>query len=106
MITHEISPHKALPPLQRVTPIGKFKGKQGSIEHKIFIFERARAYCPFSYGDQVRYNKTKSTGMVIDLYEDFGYVEWEGLKPLFVEVFDYQSQELYVAHPSNLKKVQ
>lgn len=115
MLLHSIEVHAAPVKLRRLhsiikaggKPIGKgskFSGVSGSAAHKEFIFERAKLGHSFSKGDHVTLKRNPV--QIVEIYEDYGpHVEWDGLCPKFVEVWDGNEKQLIVlVHPSQLRR--
>lgn len=103
MITHTIAPYMV--PAPRVHVQGeqskKFRGVPGSPDHKEFIFHRALKGCNFTIGQHVTYKRNPV--QITDIYTVYsGCIEWDGLKPKFVEVYD--GEELLLMHPSDLRR--
>lgn len=55
-------------------------------------------------GTSVETNETHPCdGVIVGIMEDPKVVHWDGLKPLFVEVFHYDDGATYLYHPSDLR---
>ena len=111
MLTHSITPYthpvsrKALKQQHHQQPKkGKFQGTSGSGEHKEFIFNRAKLSHSFDVGDHVTFKRNPV--QIVAIYEDYGpHVEWDGLCPMFVEIFDGNPKgDVVLVHPSQLRR--
>lgn len=102
MITHQIARYaepEYVPPTTK-----RFKGQFGSDAHRKYIFERSYAHQPFQIGDKVRFDKQFYT--IIDIYSHLSAgVLWDHLKPLYVEIYDADTEDCWIVHPGDLKKV-
>ena len=101
MITHEIARYAEPAP---VPSTKRFQGVFGSDVHRKYIFERSLKNQPFEIGDTVRFDKKKYT--IVDIYTHLNAgVQWDHLKPLYVEIYDIDTQECWIVSPGDLKKV-
>ena len=82
----------------------KFQGTSGSPEHKEFIYRRSFNACNFSVGEHVTFKRNPV--QIVAIYEDYGpHVEWDGLCPLFVEIYDGNDKgDVLLVHPSQLRR--
>lgn len=89
-----------------VAPEEKPRHVAGSVAHKAYIFDKHfKAWCQnvnaHSMGEDVKVKGDKGT--IIDVVIDFDLIEWDGLKPKFLEVWLYGAQTTQLFHPSELK---
>lgn len=101
MLTHAITPYKVPVRLKHEPESKRFKGEIGSDKHKEFILDRALQRCKYSPGEHVYYRGKNY--QIISIYMDFKDVIWDGLSPLFVEIWD-DTNGFWVVHPSVLKR--
>ena len=109
MILHEIVVHKPPPvpakPHKHITHKlkEKYKGIQGTEDHKRFIHRRAVRDCHFERGEQVIYRRNGYK--IVDIYgeDDFRFVNWTGLAPNFIEIVDGFG-EIQLVNPGSLKR--
>jgi hypothetical protein len=100
MITHQIihQPEEPEPDATR-----KFKGKYGSEAHKKYIFERSWMRQTFQPGEWVKYRGQSHE--IVDIYTHMSMpIEWKGLKPCYIELWNPKEKECILAHPSELKR--
>jgi hypothetical protein len=88
--------------------IGRWKGKEGTDDHKRFIFQRAYSNCHWEEGDMALWKRNPVQILNILKDPDQQGVEWKGLSPQFVEVWlptaPTLDEEFFMVHPSDLKK--
>jgi hypothetical protein len=77
----------------------------GSEEHKRYIFQKTLDETKFEPGDMVcrRSKRSKETGQVINVEDTFEMVSWNGLMCKFIEVYWYDSNDMGLYHPSELR---
>jgi hypothetical protein len=101
MITHAINEAAELPLFQ--TRGAKWRGEIGSDDHKTMIFTRSKANHAYQLYDDVLYKGMPC--FIQDMHDDIRLVEWDGLKPKFIEVWSHETNEFYMVHPSDLRRV-
>jgi hypothetical protein len=101
MITHQIIKQQERP---KTSPKARYKGEFGSDDHKRYILERSWLHQPYSIGEWVV--MAKKHYQIIDIYSHLSLpIQWDHLKPLYIELYDPETQELFLVHPSDIKKV-
>lgn len=106
MLTHCIKFHNKVvnPPVNLLTH-EKPKTRVGSELHKKSILKGTLKWSDWEIGDTVVVkNMVGDYGHVIDVLdlEQFDKVEWDGLKPKFIEVFMVEIMESVMCHPADL----
>lgn len=99
MITHKII---RAPDKQLMDVNGKFKGEHHSEDHKRFILARSLMRNEWKIGQIVRHRGQKF--QITDIYENNYFVVWQGLMPKFIELYDPESNQCIVVHPSEIKR--
>jgi hypothetical protein len=107
MLTHSIEVHKPLY-VEKVRhaqqPTRRWKGREGTEDHKEFIFNRARGDCKFEEAEVVLYKRNPCLIMnILENMDQMG-MEWDGLKPKFIECWLEGTDKFFMAHPSDLKR--
>lgn len=105
MITHAIIKYAPKTPTRKPTQQkAKFQGKMGSMDHLLFILERAYINCDLKVNDIVIHRKKEYTVNAVYGPEDINWLTWNGLSPEFVELIDSDGVFMYV-NPGVLRKV-
>lgn len=79
----------------------------GSENHKRHIFQSNLKWSDWKMGDEVEVNNhhvKSAVGWIVDCLtpDQFESVEWDGLKPRFIEVYLNAIQDSVLCHPSDL----
>jgi hypothetical protein len=89
-------------------PSKKQKFVSGSEEHRQFILQRnveaARGNKLYQLGKSYYAPGTREKGTIISILTQLEYVEWEGLKVKFLELYFPEAMETRLYHPSDLRK--
>lgn len=106
MLTHCIKFHNKLvnPPVNLLTH-EKPKTRAGSDLHKKSILKGTLKWSDWEIGDTVVVKDMMGDyGHIIDILEleQFDKVEWDGLKPKFIEVFMVEIMASVMCHPADL----
>lgn len=100
MLTHEIVRYK---PVKEKKP----KFSNGSGQHREFIFQRHLQASlkreDINYGEQFYIKKFKEEGVVINIIDEIKQVEWDGLKPKFIELWFNKLGTSHLFHPNDLR---
>ena len=108
MLTHQIKLKIERKPLPgTVTQIGdqKPKVRHGSENHKRAIAKGSMSWNDWAPGDYVSVSTHPGdSGWVVDVLDmdKFDAIEWDGLKPRFIEVYMDGLQESILFHPADL----
>lgn len=100
MITHTIAPY-AERPLTKHQQQHRFDGEFGTEKHKEYIFDRALRKCKFEVDDVVMYKGKKYEIFGVNI--DFRQVLWDGLTPLFIDIWDGHNI-MHTVNPGVLKR--
>ena len=81
----------------------RFEGVLGSHEHKMYILARAFKDCKFEVKDKVKYKG--QIWEISQIYDEdyFDYIDWNGLAPLFIELWRADG-EMQMVNPGTLKR--
>lgn len=97
---HFIAPHKEKKPIKGRKH--KFKGRKGSELHKEHIHKETVRLCRFKAGESVIFEDRKY--QLMHLHDEYNeHLEWDGLRCLICEIWDY-GENLWCVHPEDIKR--